>query len=302
MHSLRALYNFVMEWSLRELHCFVTAVEAGSFTDAGIKLGVSQASVSRTIANFEKALGDRVLRRARYGCEPTALGEALLPQARRILGEVSRLDEFTHSRRSELRLGYAWAAIGRHTVPLLRSWDSIHREISLHLVRHNSATAGLAEGLCDVAIMRTPPDERRFDSAVVGLERRLVAFASDDALWARRRSLRMSEIAERTIITDPQTGTTTSELWSSPVDPVRFVESGDVDEWLDAIAAGVGVGTTAEATATHHPRIGVTYRPITDGPRVPVHLSWWREDPPSGVNQLVETISNLYETHSSEVR
>ncbi|MFH8680720.1 LysR family transcriptional regulator [Streptomyces lydicus] len=285
-----------MDWSLRELRFFVTAAEAGSFTDAAAQLYVSQAAVSRTIAGLEKTVGDRLLRRVPRGCELTITGQQILPPARRMLAEAERFTEFLTSRHGVLRLGYAWAALGRHTARLQREWAQRHDAIELELVRHNSPTAGLAEGLCDVAIVRRPVDEKRFDSLVVGLERRLVAFASDDPQWSRRRRLSMAEIADRTVIIDPRVGTTSSQLWSGAEHAPRFIESTDVDSWLDAIAAGRGVGTTAEATAHHHPRPGVTYRPIKDGPRIPVTLAWWHDHHPNGLGDLVDAITQLYAT------
>ncbi|ONI76323.1 LysR family transcriptional regulator [Actinosynnema sp. ALI-1.44] len=285
-----------MDWSLRELRFFVAAAESGSFTDAAAQLHVSQAAVSRTIASLEKTVGDKLLWRVPRGCELTSTGQQVLPHARRVLSEADRFTEFLTVRQSVLRLGYAWAALGRHTARLRRNWGQRHDAIDLQLARHNSPTAGLAEGLCDVAIVRIPVDEKRFDSVVVGLERRLVAFASDDAQWSRRRQLSMAEIAGRTVIIDPRVGTTSSHLWSGAEHPPRFIESTDVDSWLDAIAAGRGVGTTAEATAHHHPRPGVTYRPIKDGPRIPVRLAWWRDNRLNGLRDLVDTITQLYAT------
>ncbi len=283
-----------MEWSLRELRFFLAAAEAGSFTEAAAQLYVSQAAVSRTIAGLEKTVGDRLLRRVPRGCELTSTGQQVLPHARRVLAEAERFTEFLTSRHDVLRLGYAWAALGRHTARLHRDWAQRHDALELELVRHNSPTAGLAEGRCDVAIVRRPVDEKRFDSLVVGLERRLVAFASDDPQWSRRRQLSMAEIADRTVIIDPRVGTTSGRLWHGADHPPRFIESTDVDGWLDAIAAGRGVGTTAEATAHHHPRPGVTYRPIKDGPRIPVRLAWWRDHHPNGLGDLVDAVTQLY--------
>lgn len=285
-----------MKWNLRELQFFVTAAEAGSFTDAAAQLYVSQAAVSRTIAGLEKTVGEKLLRRVPQGCELTSTGQQILPHARRVLSEAERFTEFLTSRHGILRLGYAWAALGRHTARLQRDWAQHHAATELELVRHNSPTAGLAEGLCDVAIVRKPVDEKRFDSLVVGLERRLVAFASDDPRWSRRRQLSMAEIADRTVIIDPRVGTTSSQLWSGAEHPPQFIESTDVDSWLDAIAAGRGVGTTAEATAHHHLRPGVTYRPIKDGPRIPVRVVWWHDDRPNGLGDLVDAITQLYAT------
>ncbi|GHF32168.1 DNA-binding transcriptional LysR family regulator [Amycolatopsis bartoniae] len=286
-----------MEWSLRELRFFVAAAEAGSFTEAAARLFVSQAAVSRTIAALEKTVGDRLLWRVPQGCELTSTGQLLLPHARRVLAEAERFTEFLSSRHGVLRLGYAWAALGKHTARLQRNWAQRHDAIELELVRHNSPTAGLAEGVCDVAIVRRPVDEKQFDSLVVGLERRLVAFASDDPQWARRRRLSMAEIAGRTVIIDPRAGTTSGRLWQGAEQTPQFVESNDVDSWLDAIAAGRGVGTTAEATAHHHPRPGVSYRPIKDGPRIPVRLAWWRGHQAHGLSDLVDAVTQLYATN-----
>lgn len=202
-----------MDWNLRELQFFVTAAEAGSFTDAAAQLFVSQAAVSRTIAQLEKTIGDTLLRRVPRGCELTSTGQQVLPEARKVLVEAGKFTEFLTSRHSVLRLGYAWAALGRHNTPLQRDWARRHESVELELLRHNSPTGGLAEGLCDVAIVRRPVDEKRFDSIVVGLERRLVVFASDDPQWMRRRQVSMAEIAERTVIVDPRVGTMTEHLW-----------------------------------------------------------------------------------------
>ena len=283
-----------MEWSVRELRFFVTAAEAGSFTDAAARLHVSQAAVSRTIAGLERTVGDVLLRRIPRGCELTSTGQQVLPQARRVLAEADRFTEFLTSRHGVLRLGYAWAALGRHTARLQRDWARRHDAIELELVRHNSLTAGLAEGLCDVAIVRRPLDDKRFDSIVVGLERRLVAFASDDPHWSRRRQLSMAEIADRTVVIDPRIGTTSGALWSGADHAPEFIESRDVDTWLDTIAAGRAVGTTAEATAHHHQRPEVTYRPIKDGPRIAVTLAWWRAHRPNGLSDLIDAITQLY--------
>lgn len=106
----------------------------------------------------------------------------------------------------------------------------------------------------------------------------------------------MSEIADRTVVIDPRAGTTSSRLWSDADHGPRFVETLDVDSWLDAIAAGRGVGTTAEATAHHHPRPGIAYRPVKDGPRIPVTLAWWHDQPPAGLTDLIDAVTRAYAT------
>lgn len=140
-----ATHASVMNVELRQLRCLVAIVDEGTFTDAAIALGVSQAAVSRTLASLERVLGVRLLRRTSREVAPTATGLRVLAHARRVLGDVADLVQEATSGRASLRIGYAWSALGRHTLAFQRDWARAHPETELRLVRVNSATAGLAE-------------------------------------------------------------------------------------------------------------------------------------------------------------
>ncbi|MET8977108.1 LysR family transcriptional regulator [Streptomyces sp. NPDC004539] len=281
-----------MDVELRHLRCLVAIVEEGTFTDAALALGVSQAAVSRNLASLERALGVRLLRRTSREVTPTAAGTRVVAHARRVLAEVDDLVHEAASGRAGLRIGYAWSALGRHTLAFQRRWAEAHPATDLHLIRHNTGTGGLAEGACELAVVRRPPDERRFDSAIVGLERRLAAVAADDPL-AGRDAVRLADLTGRTLVVDRRTGTTTPELWPPGARPA-FEETYDVDDWLTAIAGGRRIGVTAESTAHQYPRPGVTYLPVLDAEPVVVRLAWWRDDPHPAAQQVVELLTALY--------
>ncbi|PKW17304.1 LysR family transcriptional regulator [Saccharopolyspora spinosa] len=281
-----------MHVELRQLRCLVAIVDEGTFTDAAIELGISQAAVSRTLSSLETTLGVRLLRRTSREVVPTAVGMQVLARARRLLAEADELEREATSGHTRLRIGYAWSAMGRHTVNFQRRWTALRPDVELHLVRTNSATAGLAEGACDIAVVRTPPDQRRVDGVIVGLERRFCAVASDDP-WARRRSIRLEEFSERTLIIDRRTGTTTTELWPPENRPaVEYTH--DVDDWLTVIATGRCVGITAESTVTQYPRPGVVFRPLRDAAPIAVRLIWWRDDPHPASQDAVALLTDLY--------
>jgi DNA-binding transcriptional LysR family regulator len=277
---------------LRQLRCLVAIVDTGTFTDAAIELGISQAAVSRTLASLEAALGARLLRRTSREVTPTAVGVQVLGRARRLLAEVDDLVREAATGHTRLRVGYAWSALGRHTLTFQRRWPALHPDVELQLVRTNSATGGLAEGTCDIAVVRRLPDERRFDSAVVGLERRFCAMAADDP-WARRRSVRLAEISERTLVIDRRSGTTNVELWPSGSEPA-VEHTAEIDDWLTVIATGRSVGITTESTVNQYPRAGIVFRPLRDAAPVPVRLIWWRDDPHPATPQVVELVTELY--------
>ncbi|MFC8244362.1 LysR family transcriptional regulator [Streptomyces chartreusis] len=281
-----------MDVELKQLRCLVAIVDEGTFTDAAIALGVSQAAVSRSLASLERALGVRLLRRTSREVTPTGTGLRVLAHARRVLGEVDGLVREATSGHARLRMGYAWAALGRHTPAFQRRWAAAHPGTDLQLVRANSSTAGLAEGACDLSVVRRPVDDRRFDSAIVGLERRLCAVAADDPL-ARRRSVRLADLSGRTLVVDRRTGTTTTDLW--PPDSLPAIEeTHDVDDWLTVISTGRCLGMTAEATAHQYPRPGVVYRPVRDAEPIAVRLAWWRDDPHPAAQAAIELLTALY--------
>ncbi|MGW0700193.1 LysR family transcriptional regulator [Streptomyces sp. NPDC002867] len=281
-----------MDMELRQLRCLVAIVDEGTFTDAAIALGVSQAAVSRTLASLERALGVRLLRRTSREVAPTATGLRVVAHARRVLGEVEDLVREATSGHTLLRIGYAWSAVGRHTLAFQRRWAAAHPGTELHLLRVPSATAGLAEGACDLAVVRRSLDDRRFESAIVGLERRMCAMASDDPL-ARRRSVRLADFSGRTLLIDRRTGTTTTELWPPEARPATE-ETHDVDDWLTLISTGRCIGMTAESTANQYPRPGVVYRPVRDVEPIAVRLAWWREDPHPATQAAIELLTTLY--------
>lgn len=225
---------------------------------------------------------------------PTKATMSASAEARRVLAEAERFTQFLSARQRTLRLGYAWSALGVHTTALQRQWPTLCPDLDLELLRHNSPTSGLAEGLCDVAIMRREVDTELYDAVLVGFEARVVAFAADDPAWARRRVLSMAELAARTVFIDSKMGSTDPSLWAEDSGRPQFLESADVDSWLDGIVAGRGVGTTSEATVHHHPRPTVSYRPLKDGPRIAVNLVWHRAQPPAGLNELITLITGLY--------
>jgi DNA-binding transcriptional LysR family regulator len=281
-----------MDLELRHLRCLVTIVDAGSFTDAAIELGVSQAAVSRNLMALEQVLGVRLLHRTSRTIAPTTAGVHALAQARQVLAAADNLVAEATTGHTRLRIGHAWAAMGRHTREFQRRWAARYPDVELQLIRTNSATGGLAEGLCDIAVLRTPVDGRHFESAIVGYERRYCALAADDP-WAGRRSVRLGEIPERTLLVDRRTGTTTPDLWPADAQP-EIRETRDIDDWLAIVAAGGGIGVTAEGTTAQYRRDGVVFRPLRDAPQIAIQMIWRRHDPHPSTHAAIAMLGDLY--------
>ena len=287
-----------MDLELRQLQCLAALVGAGTFTDAAIDLGISQAAVSRNIAALERALDVRLVHRTTRSVALTEAGERAMIHVRRALSALDELVREAGSQAGTLRIGYAWSALGEHTTEFQRRWAAAFPDTELELVRNNTPTAGLTEGTVDLAILRRAPAAADVRVAQVGEEKRYCAMSSDDPL-ASRRSVTLAQVAQSALAVDARTGSTTRELWPADSQPEKFVPIRDVDDWLTVIGSGRARGITAASTAHQYRRRGVVYRAVRDAPPVPVYLAWSVGDAPRERQLVIDLLATLYSTGRS---
>jgi DNA-binding transcriptional LysR family regulator len=275
-----------MSIELRHLRCFLAIAEESSVTRAAARLGLTQPSVSRALAALEQHLAVRLVDRSTHHLELTAEGRAFRDRA---AVAVTAFDEALDTGRlphRPLRLGHAWSALGPYTTPLLRRWRTEHPDTALELLRIDDRTAGLARGEVDAAVLRGPVNIAGVATELLFTEPRVAAVPSDDPL-AARASLTLADLATGPVVLNTVSGLTTLDLWPADIRPTATVTVANTDDWLTAIAAGRGVGASVASTAQMHAHRGVTYRPLSDAPRVPVHLAWRSSSPHPAVRHLV---------------
>ncbi|MHA7210166.1 LysR family transcriptional regulator [Arthrobacter sp. MDT1-65] len=284
-----------MDVELRHLRSLTGVIDAGSFTDAAIELGISQAAVSRNVAALERALGMRLLHRTTRSVELTAAGERVIRHARRALSAVEDVRYAAVSGHETFRIGYAWSALGKYTPEFQREWAAAFPHSQLRLNRTNTPTAGLYEGTSDLAILRRLPATHMLEVFVIGEEKRFCAMAAGHPL-AGKRSVTLAQIATWPLAMDRRTGSTQLNLWPDDNRPATIIETDDVDDWLTVIGSGQTLGVTAESTAHQYRRPGLVYRPVRDAPTVPVYAAWNKGEPPAGHQALLALLRNLYPT------
>ena len=292
-----------MNVELRELRSLLAILDEGSFTDAAIALGVSQAAVSRSLARLERELGTPLVRRTTRRVELTPQGVAFAANARRLLSDLDRAVAEVRGDVGTIRLGYAWAALGAHTTSVIRAWNRRHPTAHLRMVHANDRDVGLRLGRCDVAVVRHPLDGDDLEQVVVGREARRAAVAVDHPL-ADARTVRLAELVPYVVGVDRATGSTTPELWragdAAAAAPTISYTS-DIDEWLDVIAAGELIGVTAEGTEHHRPHPGVVFLPIDDAPGIDVRLVWLRRHPHPLTGRLARHLTAAFAGDPADV-
>ena len=261
-----------MNIELRHLRALAAIGDEGTITGAAAALHVTQPALSRTLDQLEKRVAAQLVERTTRHLVLTETGQRLWERSHQLLNQLDEaLSEAAGGGTRPLRVGFAWATLRQLTVPLLQRWRDDHPDAPARVHRRDDPELALRRAEVDVALLRTrPPAAPEFEAFPLFEERRLAAVAAEDPL-ADAASLRLTDLADRTVALCSTAATTTACLWSADRRP-RTVDVANVDEWLTVIATGDAVGVTAEGTCHSHPHPGVRYRPICDASPITVHL------------------------------
>ncbi|MBC2865360.1 LysR family transcriptional regulator [Streptomyces mexicanus] len=265
-----------MNVELRHLRALAAIGDEGTLTGAARALHLTQPALSRTLAQLEQRLGVRLVERSTRSLRLTAAGARLWENAHRILGQLddALAEAAGRGTARPLRLVFAWAALGSHTVPLLRTWRERHPGIPVQIRRADDPAALLRRGQADLAFLRRSPepDDPHLAHRALTRERRVAAVPVGHPL-ADRPEVALTDLSDETVALCATAATTSAELWPAGRRPCTVTVPG-VDEWLTTIATGAAVGVTTEATVHQHPHPGVCYLPVRDADPVTVHLAW----------------------------
>lgn len=243
-------------------------------TRAARKLHIGQPALSRTLMQFERAVGVPLFDRTAAGSTLTAMGDAYLTRARRAIVAFEHAVRPPEVERS-LTVGYVWSALGALTNTVFEQWngDDSHLE-QLTLKRFQSRTSGVESGQADFGIVRYATPSIAYASLLYS-EPRVVALPEGHRL-AGHNELELVDLVDETIVMDTMSGTTTLDLWPPHRRPgPPAVHCGSVDEWNHLVSLGEGIGITAESTPHVHPYPGIRYVPMSAStPRIQVFCVW----------------------------
>lgn len=121
------------------LRLFVAVCEEGNIARAAEREAIVPSAISKRIAAIEDAVGAALLVRGRRGIEPTAAGQALLRQAREILGAMERM----HAELSEFASGVHGSVRVLASLSVLSEF--LPDDISSFLARYESVRVSIEE-------------------------------------------------------------------------------------------------------------------------------------------------------------
>lgn len=258
---------------MRHLRAFIAVVEESNFTRGAARLNMTQPALSRTIAQMERILGRSLIRRTRHLVEITEAGSRYLPHARRALTAIEEGIQAVQQEKVVLRVGFTWGSASQHIGPIVRAFEKTHAHVDVRIRRFDQTLAGLADGRSHLGFLPGRSTDPDVESLVLTEEPRIAALPKEHPLTAQR-SLRLSDLVGEPIVINVVSGTTSLDLWPPDERPRKIVRVRNVDEWLEAVAVGRGIGLSAASTGQMYTHPQITYRHVVDAPPVPITLVW----------------------------
>jgi len=236
-----------------QLRAFHLVADAGSFSLAARTAGLSQPTLSAQVRALEASYAVDLFDRRGRGVRMTPTGQSLFALTTRLIAaEEEARALLTGGRaltRGHLRVS---ADSAYHVMPILAELKRLHAGVTFTLKIDNSAAVldHLTEHGADLAVMAKMTSDPRIFSMKLR-EDRLIVFVPQGHAWARRRRIRISELAGRDIVVRER-GSITREVFEA-----RLAQAGVVSGSLievqtregvrEAVAAAFGVGVVFDS-------------------------------------------------------
>lgn len=256
--------------NIEELQWFVTLAETEHVTDAAAELGISQPTLSRSLARLESAVGAPLFDRLNRRLQLNDYGRILLEHARRSIDEMrsatERITALQDPETGMVRLAFLHSQGGGLVPDLLRRFRAEAPRVQFDLFQGaaHEILARLAGGRSDLAI--TSPRPPGYPWRVLDVERLCLAVPRDHR-FATRTRLRLADAADEPfVVLGPGFGLRrlTDELCEQAgIAPPVVFEAMELPTVEGLVGAGLGVAVVP-APRPDHADPGVAYIPLTE--------------------------------------
>lgn len=163
--------------NLQQLEYIIAVDNTRHFLRAAENCFVTQATLSMMIQKLENELGVKIFDRSKQPVKPTAIGEKIISQARRIVSEAARMKEIIKEERGEISGELRIAIIptlAPYLLPLfLKDFTSKYKKVKLIISEQTTANIieNLKIGKLDAGILATPLNDTSIKEQVLFYEK-----------------------------------------------------------------------------------------------------------------------------------
>jgi len=198
---------------IHEVQIFLAAAEAGSFSEAGRRLQMSQPAVSQQIRALERRLDVRLFDRSGRHIHLTEVGQAFIPLAREMINLSIRAEETIASMKGEviglLRIACSTTA-GKYVLPKLiagfiEKYPGV--QVACSVVSREAALEKMIDGTAQLAITSLCEPSRSLEYRPFIVDP-VVLIVPPDHPWAARGRIGIDDLYNgRFIIRETNSGT-----------------------------------------------------------------------------------------------
>lgn len=186
---------------IAEMRTLIAVADAGSFSEAAKRLGLTPPTITRSIAAMEQRLGARLFVRTTRSVRLTDAGAQLAEDARRLLDEIDLAQQVAAGQhghaRGTLRLTAPVLFGEQYVMPILREFLDQNPDVGASVLLVDRVTNLVEEGL-DLAVRIGAAHDAAMEVIEVGHVRRMVV-ASPDYLQAHGRPEHPRDLARHRI-------------------------------------------------------------------------------------------------------
>lgn len=159
-------YHSGMQYSLREIECFIAVAEELSFTRAAERLHLAQPPLSRHIRTLEEKIGAALFLREPRRVSLTPAGVIFYEETRTIPRRLERAGEVarrtSQGETARLRLGFVSAVMSDELIDTFRRFRASHPgvQIMLHDLPPQEQLDAIADGRLEGGFVGLQPRER----------------------------------------------------------------------------------------------------------------------------------------------
>ena len=194
-----------MKIDILGVQAFVAIADCGGFQKAAESLFVTQTAVTQRLRNLENFLGVVLIERTTRSIALTGIGKDFLPQARRLLLELSstltEIRETGKAQRGDVSIACV-PTVGIHYLPrIIEEYSARFPENRIKILDHASSDveAAVLRREAEFGINVAGPNHPEL-SAVPLLEDQFVLVCRDDHPLARRRSVSWTQLQPHPLI------------------------------------------------------------------------------------------------------